>query len=488
MILDQFPIFPWQAPHNEDLRAKVVKDLTTMAVSEDDESGADMKIRRGKVIVDEIARYMQSQYKYIFRSQIFWAYDADTGVWKEVKDHDMHNAIADFIGPHVPMQANTAKLGDIRHRMEDRVKGQTVSENQFAERDGFLNFRNGMLDMKLKRLFQHHPGYYSFYQIPFDYNPAAKCETWLKFLRFACENDEGVIKILQRYIIYVLMSDIDIHKYLHLLGPGGSGKSKFGETVMLLVGEEKSAAIDISDEKDSFPLDMLAGKKFLFMDEWEVPHLTPQAEKMLKQLGSFGIIRMKKKFSDSQSVRNSAKLLVCSNNFPHVSDASNAIFRRLMPIYFGQIIPTALQDEFFAKTNGFRTELPGIINWALEEYDNVRHLGSEAFRLTDKMQRWINDIKSFSNHIMSWADDECEFDSQEVPEDAMHRTEAFELFKNYTAWCNKIELNSRNRLNMVTFGRKLSQSFYNRIGKKKDRLGRTEWIGIYLKNAQIGTF
>jgi len=177
---------------------------------------------------------------------------------------------------------------------------------------------------------------------------------------------------------------------------------------------------------------------------------------------------------------NPAKLLVCSNNFPHVSDASNAIFRRLILVKFDRIIPTDLQKKWFGDTQGFRTELPGIINWALQAYGDVSSNGNDAFRLPTRCEEWIEEVKNYSNMIMAWAEECCDFDRVDMPIELASKTTIDELFSNYRQWCERIELNFKHRLNKITFSRKLYQSFYGKIEKGRTNYGRYV-IGISLK-------
>ncbi|MBK7439953.1 MAG: hypothetical protein IPI65_00045 [Bacteroidetes bacterium] len=73
-------------------------------------------------------------------------------------------------------------------------------------------------------------------QLPFDYNPSAKCPLFENFLNKVLP-DKSCQAVLQEYSGYIF-SDLNLEKILMLTGSGSNGKSVFFNIICALVGEE----------------------------------------------------------------------------------------------------------------------------------------------------------------------------------------------------------------------------------------------------------
>ena len=108
---------------------------------------------------------------------------------------------------------------------------------------------------------------------------------------------------------------------------------------------------------------------------------------MIKKItGGFGTVQSERKGKDSYMAETRARLVIAANALPPFSDASNAIFRRLvligMDVNFSerQDVNRNLSAEIVA------AEMSGILNWALRGLAMVQR-GNDPFGLAIVKER-----------------------------------------------------------------------------------------------------
>ncbi|MBL7995813.1 hypothetical protein JNM05_10635 [bacterium] len=257
------------------------------------------------------------------------------------------------------------------------------------------------------------------------------------------------------------------------------GKASLGKTLYKLIGAEFSSVLDIGDESDNFPLDSIRRKKFLFIDEFEVQRLKPQTEKIIKILAGFGLIRHRKKYHQGQDLQVRSKLLIVSNNFPAMSDASNAIFRRIIPIRFDKVISPAKQIKWFSETQSFDKEMPGILNWTIEGIKELDQMDRIAFELPQSCQDWRDELRSEANQVMRWVEENCVLHGADRCGATF--TSLANLFEDYGKWALEEGINRNYVLSKEGLRKKLMQSYHDKLTPKSTGIARG-FDGIVLRS------
>ena len=117
---------------------------------------------------------------------------------------------------------------------------------------GFLlNCKNGTIDLSTGRLKPHDKEDYITKTVSVNYDPDATCPQWENFLDRIMDNNEDLIKFLQRAIGYALTGDVSEQCFFILWGEGDNGKSTFSRTVGNILG----------DYSQHMPIDTLIIKK-----------------------------------------------------------------------------------------------------------------------------------------------------------------------------------------------------------------------------------
>lgn len=254
----------------------------------------------------------------------------------------------------------------------------------------------------------------------FDEN--AKATEFDKFLSQVLP-DEAVRKYVQEYIGYTLLPDCRFQRAQFWLGSGANGKSTLAEIVGAL--HERPIALQL-DALDGFNLIGLLDASLVYVDE------TPARinEQKLKAIISGGMIQIDRKYREPLNVRPTAKIIICGNIIPAVSDQSHGFWRRLPIIPFTQSFGESQIDPMLAKRI-IKNEMSGVLNWALE---GLRRLLARG-RFGEAPEAVLNAIaggKTQSNSVMGWW---YSNEDHEVHQDASNAKD--DVFDSYKIWCIK---------------------------------------------------
>ncbi|MHC4653531.1 MAG: DUF5906 domain-containing protein [Planctomycetota bacterium] len=92
--------------------------------------------------------------------------------------------------------------------------------------------------------------------------------------------------------------------------------------------------------------------------------MSDEAENVLKYLVAGDHTSFNRKFKDDITAEPTAKIMIATNAKPRFSDKTSGVWRRILLVPFDKVIPENEQDKILAEQ--LKTELPGILNWALE--------------------------------------------------------------------------------------------------------------------------
>ncbi len=198
----------------------------------------------------------------------------------------------------------------------------------------WINFQNGMFDVKEWKMMKHRPEYLAINQIPHRLDAeirkdleAAGRET-KKFLDFALPDPEDQITMWQ-YLGYAMTIDTRFQKMLVFKGDGGTGKSKIINLFLDIIGIENSSGISLQDLNERFYPSMLYGKMLNACADISSEALK-QVDNIKKATGE-DVMVCERKNKDPIPFRSYAKLLFSANKIPlNLDEKSGAFYRRLM--------------------------------------------------------------------------------------------------------------------------------------------------------------
>lgn len=311
---------------------------------------------------------------------------------------------------------------------------KTTLANCFLEHDdfhppeGFINLKNGILDLKTGELSPHSPKYYFKSCLNHNYDPAAECPEFMKFLDYVFEGDQELVKLTAECFGYTLMGGTPVsHKAFMLFGEGRNGKSTWLDTLVELIGYDNKSSVSMKNLDKPFSMVRLDGKLANIVEESPYK-IDPEA---FKNIVSGGSVSAAHKGKDEYDLRVKARLFFAANKFPSFQDASVGNRERLIIIPFKKFIKPEDRDTDIQ--NKLNKEMSGILNFALLGLEMLRErkfkfiqskaskdIFEEYIEETDSVIRWFKEYIKFTgdksdfcavkNLYMAYKND-CAFDS-----------------------------------------------------------------------------
>lgn len=243
----------------------------------------------------------------------------------------------------------------------------SIEVSQFDADPWLFNAANGTLDLRSGQLREHRHSDYLTHQSPIHIDLEADAPIWRAFIERITGGDAELADYLQR-IAGLILTGITTEQYLFLIyGDGQNGKSTYVETLAKLLGDYwlklPTSALMVK-RGESIPNDIarLPGRRMVVANEVAAGKRLDEAT--VKDLTGDDTITarfMRQEFFDFQPTH---KLFLYGNYRPVIRGTDLGIWRRVKLIPFTQTISEAERDlDLKAK---LATELPGILNWAIE--------------------------------------------------------------------------------------------------------------------------
>ncbi len=296
-------------------------------------------------------------------SGIFYQYT--DGYYKLLTQHDIRKIVLDSMYEDMMWGYRTISFVDTKImclRAIVPLAIETVIPN-------VINVQNGLLNMDTLELKAHTPDHVSFYQISVDYDKDAKCPTWDKCMDDWMAGDESEEKklLLQNYVGYILSNTMKYHSSLFIVGDGINGKSTFADTVAMLVGEQATSHVSLTDLHKDFGLAEIFGKKLNVVEEIAGNKIFDSD--IMKKVFSGEPVQANIKHQPMFQFLPQCKFIFSVNEVPKVNDTSMGTERRMITVQFGNDFKGVKEDTGLRYKGGkLWNELAGILNWAIEGY------------------------------------------------------------------------------------------------------------------------
>jgi len=285
--------------------------------------------------------------------------------WQQV-DSD---AFKDFLGK-VALEAGADKYDARHYQFKDELYRQFLSDaalNEIHLPDKVLiNLRNGTFEINAEK--QQLRGFdkadFITYQLPFGYDPTAKCEKFDKFLDEVLPEKELQL-VLAEYLGYIFIRNnvLKLEKTLILFGSGANGKSVVFEIINALLGDQNISSYSLQSLTDTngYYRAMISHKLLNYASEMS----GKLNSTVFKLLSSGEPIEARLPYGKPLTIKDYARLIFNSNVLPKEIENTDAYFRRFLIIPFNVTISPEKQDKELA-TNIINNELSGIFNWIIE--------------------------------------------------------------------------------------------------------------------------
>lgn len=363
----------------------------------------DVKDFNGNVYANQITENYDLLYS---RDSTFYNYFE--GVYNSISDTELKNVIMQDFDADAP---NMWKPSYQRLYMES-LKHKVFYAGQMNENKDFINLKNGMLQLSTMKLKEHSKEYYSTVQLPFKYDPNATCELFQKYLESVFECDEQRIALLQEWFGYLLTCETKAQKALVLYGSGSNGKGVCSSIIEALVGRENISYASLADLSNQFVRATLFDKQLVMSSENEIGNFNTQYFKQI--VGGDTCITASHKNKKPFEFFPYCKIVMSTNNLPDTRDRTDGFYRRLQFIHFSKYFSEEEKDVNL--TEKLKTELPGILNWALV---GLQRLRENAYRFSpcESSDRLLHEYRVEQNPFLEFVSECLHVDTPQAKEE-----------------------------------------------------------------------
>lgn len=231
---------------------------------------------------------------------------------------------------------------------------------------GVIPFANGLLDTATGEISAATPERAADWCMPHAYDRAADCPSIKAWLLRCVEGDTESVELLRAWLA-ALVRNIQLQKFLMLLGRGRSGKGTFQRLTVAVVGARNTAISALRDlEENRFETAKLYGKRLCMINE---AGRHGGALNMLKAItGGDHIPLERKHVQQAGSFVFEGLVLMATNEDLQSSDSTSGLERRRVTVRF----PRSATPEEIADWDAIggeeavlHVEIPGLINWLL---------------------------------------------------------------------------------------------------------------------------
>lgn len=328
-----------------------------------------------------------------------------------------------------------------------------------GEEDRVLAAANGVIERR--QMVPHSPRRFNLFSLPFDYDPAARAPAWQAFLDQVLPGDRQSQDFLGEWFGYVLSGRTEQQKMAALIGKKRTGKGTIARVLGALVGKENVSGLNLSTLGGTFGLEPFVGSALAVASDvrWASRSIGDAVQILLEVSGE-DHITVNRKNRPAWKGRLGVRFMLMSNDTPTFSDRSGALVDRMLYVVFRQ---SFFGREDVGLTNKLMTELPGILNWALDGLDRLDARG--RFVQPDTGLDEAESTRRLADPVGSFIEDWCLLgEEQTIVLD--------HLYLKYRNWC-EAEGRTKDTTTKEIFSRDLRTKVDNlSSSRKRDENGK----------------
>lgn len=309
------------------------------------------------------------------------------GCYRLITDSEFKGYIKKYI-PHT--HQNTKAINEVMQLIY--MNDCYVNVNEINP-EKYINFQNGLFNIKTWKMEEHTPKVYTTIQIPCDYNPdlkPLKKSVFDKYLEDLTEGKEEIKKILKQFM-GITISNVPgyrMKKSLFMVGKGDTGKTQLKELLAELIGEDNVDSSDLPDLEKRFGTHSIYGKRLIGSND--MGYIKIKELRVFKLATGGDKINFEFKHEGTFTDKFYGVIWNCANEMPKFGgDKGDWTYDRMVIVRCNNVIPelqqnkTLVEDMYCEREyiiwqmmnslkevldNGFRYDIPQSSYDALEEY------------------------------------------------------------------------------------------------------------------------
>lgn len=288
-----------------------------------------------------------------------------------------------------------------------------------------LPCRSSLLHLPTMELIKPTPRFFCVNALEFDHDPAAPRPThWETFLSELFSDDLRSWDLLQDWFGYCLTGDTSQHKMLLIVGPKRSGKGTIARVLRQLVGAGNVSGPTTSGLAGNFGLQPLLGKSLAIVSDarFTGENIQTVVERLLCISGE-DTLTVDRKHLPSVTVKLPTRFVFLTNELPRLTDASGALAGRFVML---RLTKSFYGREDLTLTDKLLAELPGILNWAIAGWQQLRERGH--FVQPGSAQEAMRELEDLASPVGAFVRDWCVVGADQ-------RAWVGDLYAAFGRWC-----------------------------------------------------
>lgn len=338
-----------------------------------------------------------------------------------------------------------------------------IQLNEFDQNMFLFNTQNGYLNLKTGELLEHDRKQFFTKISNVEYTEKIDCPLWINFLNQIFDNNQELIRYVQKIVGYSLSGSTEEQMMFILYGNGRNGKSVFLDIITEMLGSYATniqpQALMIKQNASGANSDIARLNGARLVTTTESNEGARLDEGLVKQLTGSDKVTARFLYENEFDFIPQFKLWMATNHKPIIRGTDEGIWRRFAIIPFAVQIPESQVDKTLKYK--LRRELTGILKWAVDGFLLWQREGLRE-PLIIKQQR--EEYRVEMDTLEAFISDCC------IRKDNS-KMKAQELYKIYKSWA--IE-NEQYLMSSTKFGREMNKKF------QKIRSNGSYYIGIQL--------
>lgn len=287
-----------------------------------------------------------------------------------------------------------------------------------------ISCKNGLVDLRTDERLSHTPNLLTTTTTNYNHSPKAKRERFEKFLDEIYPGSAAMRpedfdswdedrkdpqfqrELLQETFGYLISRETRQQKIFLFIGQPRSGKGTLGRILRKLLGEQNVIGFSLAALDNDFGAEDLIDKQVAIVGDARLDGSSGKAVAQLLSWSGEDPVTINRKGEKKWNGTLGVRFLIQTNTTLHFSDPSGTIATRFIPVLFRESFEGRENENL---TDELLTELPGILNWAIEGWRRLRAKGK--FILPQSSQEVLNRMKKKAAPILNFVEEVCEVGS-----------------------------------------------------------------------------
>ena len=348
----------------------------------------------------------------------FYHYDFDYDLWYQQDEQHIKRrivkALDSFVLAGVLPKYTSATINSVYLILKAKLlrSDDGGRKSIWSKSKGLIAFQNGVLDTRTFEFLEgKHKNLFLRHKLQYAYNGKAKCpefKTWLK-----SSLNAGQELLIQAFARAILTGYTAGERFLHLVGPGGTGKSTMQQIMVALAGFHgtHTSSLEIIETNKFETYNLISKRLLLLTDE---SNYNKRMDILKKLTSASDTLRAERKYG-KEIISFKPECLVCIASNEHITsnDSSSGLERRRLTILMDKVVPPSSRKELISVHDdhiegSFEPEMSGIVTWALSmSYDQMKDVLANPTKHVPSLNKTNIDALLFNNQFVSWLNDCC---------------------------------------------------------------------------------